>query len=268
MTPDFRAVIVQAVQARLRVFVRGRGPTLILLPGIGRPPDDLIPFAAHLVDAGYRVVLPEPRGMGESTGPLDGITLHDLAADIAAVAEATDGAPVTVIGHAFGNRLARTLAADRPDLVNAVVLMSASGKVHASADIAEANRICHAIDVTEAQRYAAARLAWFAPDSDISCWLTGWSAAVRLSYAEAARATPLSEWYTAGQADVLIVQGLLDVSAPVANGRLLKEELGPRAKLVELPGVAHALPIENPKAVAEAVLDFLSSRVAAGGSPS
>ena len=62
-----------------------------------------------------------------------------------------------------------------------------------------------------------------------------------------------------GRAPVLIVQGLDDVSAPPANGRLLKQELGDRARLVEIPRVAHALPIENPEAVARAVLDYLAT---------
>jgi pimeloyl-ACP methyl ester carboxylesterase len=35
----------------------------------------------------------------------------------------------SVAGHAFGNRVARTLAADRPDLVHSVILFAAGGKV-------------------------------------------------------------------------------------------------------------------------------------------
>ena len=45
--------------------------------------------------------------MNGSTGRLDGITLHDLARDIAAVVETLCDGPVVVIGHAFGNRVAR-----------------------------------------------------------------------------------------------------------------------------------------------------------------
>jgi pimeloyl-ACP methyl ester carboxylesterase len=56
---------------------------------------------------------------------------------------------------------------------------------------------------------------------------------------------------------MLIVQGLADVAAPVGNGRLLKQELGERGTLVELPGIGHAMPVENPVACAEVVLEFL-----------
>ena len=66
----------------------------------------------------------------------------------------------------------------------------------------------------------------------------------------------LAGW-TAGAAEVLVVQGLDDVSAPPGNGRLIKLELGGRATLVELPGIGHALPVEDPRAVADAVLAHL-----------
>jgi pimeloyl-ACP methyl ester carboxylesterase len=243
--------------AKLRVRTAGEGPTLILLPGMARPATDLDPFAALLVVAGYRVVQPDPRGIGGSTGPLDGITLHDLAADIAAVIEAVGGAPVVVIGHAFGNRVARCVAADRPDLVRAVVLLSSSGKVQPAPEIADAIRIAQDASQSREARAAAARKAWFGPGRDITIWLDGWIEPVRKAQTEAAAATDVADWWTAGRAQVLIVQGLADVSALPANGRLLKDEIGDRATLVELEDIGHAVPIEDPRAVASVVHDWL-----------
>ena len=72
--------------------------------------------------------MPEPRGYGESTGALDGVTLHDLAGDVARAIEDIGGAPVLVAGHAYGDRVGRMLASDRPDLVRGVVVMAAAGK--------------------------------------------------------------------------------------------------------------------------------------------
>ena len=131
---------VAASGADIAVRTLGEGPTLLLLPGLGRSSNDLDAFATRLVAAGYRAVLPEPRGMGDSTGRLDGITLHDLARDIAAVIETLCDGPAVVIGHAFGNRIARCLAADHPALVDLVVLLSSSGKVQPTPEIAEAIR--------------------------------------------------------------------------------------------------------------------------------
>jgi pimeloyl-ACP methyl ester carboxylesterase len=253
---------IAAGAARLRVRIAGQGTMLVLLPGLGRPSEDLDPFAALLVAAGYKVVQPDPRGSGGSTGPLDGLTLHDLAGDIAAVIEAIGASDVTIIGHAFGNRIARTVAADRPDLVGMVVLLGCSGKVQPSPAIAEAIRLAQAVDTPRDIRAKAVRDAWYGPGRDISVWMDGWSQPVMKSYLAAAAATDTARWWTAGRARVLIVQGADDVSAPPENGRLLKAEIGDRAVSIELPGVGHSVAVEDPEGVARVVLEHLATLAA------
>ncbi len=254
---------VAAGNTRLRVRAAGKGPLLVLLPGLGRPAEDLDPFAALLVAAGYRTVQPDPRGSGGSTGVLEGLTLHDLAADIAAVIESFGASNVVIIGHAFGNRVARTVAADRPDLVSMVVLLGCSGKVQPSPEIAEAIRLAQAVDTPPDVRAKAVRDAWYGPGRDISVWLDGWSQPVMKSYLAAAAATETAQWWTAGAARVVIIQGADDVSAPPENGRLLKAEIGDRAVSIELPGVGHSVAVEDPEGVARVVIEQLASRTAA-----
>jgi hypothetical protein len=53
------------------------------------------------------------------------------------------------------------------------------------------------------------------------------------------------------------VPRLADVAAPFGNGQLLKQELGERGSLVELSGIGHVMPVGNPVACAEVVLEFL-----------
>jgi pimeloyl-ACP methyl ester carboxylesterase len=250
---------ITAGPARLRVRISGQGPRLVLLPGLGRPAEDLDPFAAFLVAAGYQIVQPDPRGSGGSTGPLDGLTLHDLAADVAAVIDAMAGTNVTIIGHAFGNRIARMLATDRPELVATVVLLGCSGKVQPSPDIAEAIRLAQAVDTPPEIRAKAVAAAWYGPGRDISVWLTGWSQPVMRSYLAAAAATDTARWWTAGKARVVIIQGADDVSAPPENGRLLRAEIGDRAVSLELAGVGHAVAVEDPEGVARVVMAQLAS---------
>jgi pimeloyl-ACP methyl ester carboxylesterase len=146
--------------------------------------------------------------------------------------------------------------------VDLVVLLSSSGKVQPTPEIAEAIRLAQAVDTPAGIRADAVRAAWFAPGSDIAPWLDGWSQPVMRAYLAAAAATPVAQWWTAGTADVLIVQGLCDVSAPAGNGRLLRTEIGDRATLIELADVGHALPVEKPMLVADTVIDFLRSRAA------
>ena len=245
--------------ARLRSRIRGAGRPLVLLPGLGRPAEDLDPLADRLVAGGYRAVQPDPRGCGGSSGPLEALTLHDLAADVAAVIRSATVGKAVIIGHAFGNRIARMVAADWPDLVDTVVLLGCSGKVQPSPEIAEAIRLAQAVETPTNVRAEAVRAAWYGPGHDISVWMDGWSQPVMKSYLVAAAATDTASWWTAGTAAVLIVQGADDVSSPPENGSLLKREIGDRADLVNLPGVGHAGPVEDPDGVAAAILDFLAS---------
>jgi pimeloyl-ACP methyl ester carboxylesterase len=70
---------VKAGPATLQVTIRGRGDPIVFIPSRGRGVHDFDDLSSRLVQAGYRAILPEPRGIGGSTGPIEGITYHDLA---------------------------------------------------------------------------------------------------------------------------------------------------------------------------------------------
>src|SRR5690349_5696908 len=116
---------VDAGAARIEYVAHGQGPLIVLLPSLGRGAEDFDEVRRRLAHA-CRVVTPQPRGIGGSSGPMTGITLHDYARDIAAVIESERGGPALVGGHAFGNFVARTLATDRADLVCGVALLGAT----------------------------------------------------------------------------------------------------------------------------------------------
>jgi pimeloyl-ACP methyl ester carboxylesterase len=100
-----------------------------------------------------------------------------------------------------------------------------------------------------------------APGNDATVWRDGWDGALAWVQSEAVHATPVDDWWTAGAtAPVLVVQGLDDRVAPPGNGRDLVEQIGARARLVELPNAGHALLPEQPEAIATAVLQFLLSQ--------
>ena len=74
----------------------------------------------------------------------------------------------------------------------------------------------------------------------------------------AAESTPLSAWWAPpGQTKYLILQGAEDQIAPPENGVELQKELGDRATLVNVPGAAHFLPLEQPGTTAAHVIDFI-----------
>ena len=75
----------------------------------------------------------------------------------------------------------------------------------------------------------------------------------------AARNVPLEEWWSAGTARLLVIQGLDDEIAPPGNGHALREQLGERVQVVDVPRAGHFMLLEQPEAVAQAVTEFLGA---------
>ena len=119
--------LVRTADGEIDVIVEGTGPLVVLLPSRGRDSYDYDEVAEGLAQEGFCVLRPQPRGIGRSTGPMTGITLHDFANDIAAVILHYGGSAV-IVGHAYGNWVARMTATDHPALVRGVVIAAAASK--------------------------------------------------------------------------------------------------------------------------------------------
>ena len=86
MAPPLRQrVLLQIGDAKLDVISEGTGPALVLLPSSLRDSLDFDLLAALLAQAGFQVLRPQPRGMGRSSPPPEGMTLATLAEDVAGV---------------------------------------------------------------------------------------------------------------------------------------------------------------------------------------
>lgn len=246
--------------ARLELRCLGRGEPVLLLPSLGRGADDLAALMEALADAAFEACALNPRGIGASTGTMDGLTLHDLANDAAAVIRSRCGGSAHVVGHAFGHRIACCLAERAPQCVRRLVLLGAGGLVEPEQAARAAFKRFLTEPLDAQARYDAVKAANFAAASDATPWLGGWWIDTALAQIEAAKRTPHEEWWRSGSADVLVVQGLEDRMAPPANGRLLVKELGARVRLVEIPDAGHALLPEQPDQVAQAVIGFLARK--------
>jgi pimeloyl-ACP methyl ester carboxylesterase len=249
--------------ARLHVRTLGAGAPVLLIPSLARGVADFQSLAESLAAAGFLAILPEPRGIGRSTGP-DPVDLFDLARDVAAVITALEAGPAHVIGHAFGNRVARATAALAPDLVASVALLAGGGEVAPSAEISAALRgaVSQGLKPDE-ERLADIQLAFFAKGQDAKVWLHGWNATAAEAQSAAVRATPTARWWTAGQAPVLLLQATEDPIAPVGNAQALARDIGARLTLVSLAHASHAILPEQPEAVAAALLLWLRGERAA-----
>jgi pimeloyl-ACP methyl ester carboxylesterase len=252
--------LVKVGEAVLESVIDGAGETVVLLPAGTAHVSYLAPLAQRLAAAGFGTVAVNFRGVGASTGPLDGLTLHRLAADVAGVIEALAAGPTHVVGHAFGNRVARCLATDRPDLIRRVVLLAAGGLVPTDPEARQAAYRLRHETLTEAERLVLRKAAYLSPASDPRLLAQVESSALWAAgdlMETVSQATPLADWWAGGTAPILVVQGLDDRRAPPGNGWALREQVGDRVRVVDIPRAGHFLVLEQPQAVAEAVTVFL-----------
>jgi pimeloyl-ACP methyl ester carboxylesterase len=244
-------------EVHLEVLTQGAGLPIVLLPSLGRGAEDFDAIAEHLAQAGFRVLRPQPRGIGQSTGPWQNVTLEDLAADIATVIEHDGSGPAFVVGHAFGNRVARMLATARPGLVRAVSLVAANvGHNPSPPDVRAAIRTSADIGAPDDARIKAMQFVFFAPGNDPRVWLTGWHPEVLAAQRVAGDRTPRSVDYAAGRAPVLYIQPSHDPLAHAEDAEEYRRALGDRVTVVVIANAAHAVIVEQPKAVSDALIAY------------
>ncbi|MEE2769422.1 MAG: alpha/beta hydrolase [Actinomycetota bacterium] len=235
----------------------GSGLSVVMIPSLGRGASDFDDLAGRLAVAGYRVLCPEPRGIGGSTGTLAGLTMADLADDVAAVIEDKSEGAVTLVGHAFGNRVARMTATEHAGLVDRVALLCCGGLVPPAPEIHAALVKVFDSERSDAEHLEAVRRAFFAAGNDPTVWADGWHGIVATAQGAANTGTPASHWWAGGGRELLVVQPVDDVLAVAENARQIVDEFGDRAILVLVPEAGHALLPEQPEAVAKALLDWL-----------
>ena len=248
--------LVKYDTVEIDLIAEGRGPLIVLLPSRGRDSEDYDEVAAGLAKEGFRVLRPQPRGMHASKGPLKDITLHDLARDVATVVEREKAGPAVIVGHAYGNWVARMAAVDHPKLVRGVVLAAAAAKkfpprlsqlVSKSADQS----------VPEAERLAAMQEIFFASGNDPKVWLKGWWAEASEAQRVAAANVKQSDWWHAGTVPLFDLQAGIDPFKPKGTENELKDEFPDRVTVAVIPNASHALLPEQPAAVVQAIAGWV-----------
>src|SRR4051794_37330457 len=119
-------------EGRIAYTDSGTGPLVLAVPGMGDLRAVYGGMAAALEHAGYRVVVTDVRGHGDSDIGFRELGDTATASDIVALLEVL-GAPAVVVGNSFGGSAALIAAAQRPDLVAGLVLVSPFARDRASA---------------------------------------------------------------------------------------------------------------------------------------
>ena len=111
---------------RMRYFVGGQGPPLILVHGLGGAAANWTELVPLLVRR-HRLLVPDLPGHGASTALPAVAGLEPFADRVNLVAEREGMLPAAVVGHSLGGMIVLRMALRRPEDVPAIVLAAAAG---------------------------------------------------------------------------------------------------------------------------------------------
>ena len=225
---------------------------VVLLPSLGRPATDFDTLCVSLGEAGF-----EPHAIDPLPSWEGAPTLHDLADEVRRTMAERGISSAHIIGHAFGNRLARMFTADHPDCVATLTLLAAGGYVPIAPSIDHSLLSCFDESLSQSEHLEHVRRAFFAEGNDPSVWSSGWMPTVARYQRGAVVRTDRAEWWDAVALRVLVVQALDDVIAVPENGRRYVADHPDCATLLEISGAGHAMLPERPSEIAAGVLEFL-----------
>ena len=237
----------------------GSGRPLLFLHGAGGA-GVWLPFHGLLAQR-FDVLAPDHPGFGLS-GELEHIeSLDDLVYHYLALLEQLGLDEVDVVGTSLGGWLAAELAVHSPRLVRRLVLLNAVGL-----DIWEApvkDLFGMNPEETVAALFAdpaiAASLFPAEPDLDFIMGLYREKISfARLAWNPYCCNPKLESRLYRVTAKALVVWGDEDVLVPVVHGERYAERIAD-ARLVTIPGVAHAPFLEDAEATAKLVVDFLEA---------
>jgi pimeloyl-ACP methyl ester carboxylesterase len=111
---------------RIRYFVAGDGPPLVLVHGLGGSATNWSELAP-LLAAKHRLLIPDLPGHGGSDRLAAVSGLQPYADRVAAVMEGEGIGSAPVVGHSLGGLVVLRLALRRPEAVSAIVLAGSAG---------------------------------------------------------------------------------------------------------------------------------------------
>ena len=261
---------------RMRYFLGGSGPPLILVHGLGGAASNWTELAPALAER-HRLLVPDLPGHGGSTA-LPGVSgLEPFADRVGIVAERERMLPAPVVGHSLGGVIVLRLALRRPADVQAIVLAGSAGLSIGSVWL---RQLLTAFTTIRPGRLAARyrgsvrrsgllrRLVFgFVSVADpvgmTDEAIEGFLAAQLLhtdvdSAWQALRVDDPRRELEAVRCPVLVLWGSEDVQLPLDDAFEYTRRL--HARLRVIPGCGHLLIGERPDVCADAIEDFLRDR--------
>ncbi len=255
--------------ATLAVDVLGPadGPTVVLAHCWGGHIDNWSLVAGPLLERGHRVVRWHQRGHGPSTVGEHGFAVERFGADLAEVLEALDLRDAVVAGHSLGGMTVQAFAIGHPevaaDRTRGLVLVATSAGGLATTPLGRVTeplaRVGPHVDRALSGRYGhllvrgtLGRGATHAAVRATRDHFVGTPFATRHGILQSVTAMDLRRAGATISLPTTVVVGRRDPLTPPRHSRLMASTI-PAARLVELPGRGHMLPLEAPDEIVEII---------------
>ena len=264
---------------RMRYFVGGSGPPLVLVHGLGGAASNWTELAP-LLETRHRLLVPDLPGHGGSSALPAVSGLEPYADRVALLAEGEGMLPAPVVGHSLGGMVVLRLALRRPDDVKAIVLAGAAGL---SIGNLFGRQVLSLFTAVRPGRIAARHRGWVARSPRLRKLVFGFVSVadpVALSNEavegflgaqllhtdvdgawQALRADDPRQELESIDCPVLVLWGAEDVQLPLDDAFEYTRRL--RARLRVIPGCGHLLIGERPDACERAIEDFLGVQATA-----
>jgi pimeloyl-ACP methyl ester carboxylesterase len=257
MTCDFLGVSIY-------VEVRGAGPPLLLLHGIGADADTWSPLARRWA-AQCLVMAWDAPGYHRSSDPPRPFSPREYGEAAAHVLASAQVPPAIVVGHSFGGLVALECAAAGPERVAGLVLVDASLGHRRLSDAARdeaLTRRIQAIEVLGAEEMARRRtpeiLSGAAPPAlrqEVESVMRRVRAAGYVSAARAIHGGDALPHLAGFRGPLQVIWGAADRITPLATLEQIRA-VRPDADVVLVPGAGHLPYLEAPDLVGERVEAF------------
>lgn len=265
------------VQARgaVAVWSIGEGRPVLVLHGFPDAPLGMSPLVERLVAAGYRAILPSLPGYAPSE-PVANYQSAAVAGDMIAVLDAFELERVPVVGHDWGGCVALDLGANHADRVSRVVSLAIphpDGFAARRSDLQEQKTAAYAwiLAYSSGAAQLAADADWL--DQVHEEWSPGLCRAEWSAVKEVLQRPGVGEavhgWYrddfgtTSSTGDVLVptlmLHGSNDGCIRPACFKGFEHRFHDGLELEQVDGVGHWLHVEQPDAIAERIVRFLSA---------
>jgi len=236
---------------------------VVMLPHAGRSASDFNELAVLLSEKNFRVLLVQAPGIDgshQSSYLLRSISMEDLADDVLSVLDEMRIQKAHLVGHSFGERLARMFASQNEDRVFSLMLIAPGGDTDVNREVKQSMKAAFMTWEDPGTRLKGIHDAFFAERNKVpSKWTQGWYPITAYLQGLALRSTDSSVWWHGGShVPILILHAQEDKISPRATADALESTLGNRVTRIDIPDAGHALVAEKLDSVASSILNFLA----------